>query len=363
METTEISEVMTLPALVENILQEADRAGVSDIHVDPIEDGVLIRFRIDGLLTIQHRLAKASHAGLISRIKILARLRTDLHHLPQDGRLTRAYRGGDIRVSIMPTYYGEAAVLRILKDKPDFAQLQSLGIDAVDAERLLATVSRKRGMILVTGPTGSGKTTTLYSLLRLVANDRLVITIEDPVEYMLSNARQIQVDHDHGLTFVSGLRSILRQDPDVIMVGEIRDTETAQIAMHAALTGHLLFSTLHTNDALSVVIRLLDMGVAPYLISATLETVIAQRLVRKRCQRCHRPSGCMVCNYTGFRGRLAIYEIITMTDALREAISNEPSLSRLRAIAEKEGIRTIVTDGTLKANQGLVDVAEVLSSL
>ena len=352
-----------LPALVENILQEADRAGASDIHIDPFESGVLVRFRTDGFLLVQHRLAKSLHASIISRIKILARIRTDLHHLPQDGRLTRPYHQGDIRVSIMPTYYGESAVLRILRDRPDFAQIESLGISATDAKHLATAVRRKRGMILITGPTGSGKTTTLYSLLRLITSDRLTVTIEDPVEYILPTARQIQVDAEHGVTFSAGLRSILRQDPDVIMVGEIRDTDTAHIAIHAALTGHLLFSTLHTTTALSAIIRLLDMGIAPYLISATLETIIAQRLIRKKCQRCKRPEGCRACNYTGFHGRIAVYELVTITDALREAITTAPTLSHLQTIAEHEGMQTLADDGAAKAEQGLIEKAEMLSTL
>ena len=356
-------ESVDLPALVENILQEADRAGASDVHIDPCENNILIRFRTDGLLIVWRRVPKTLHHSLIGRIKILARLRTDLHHLPQDGRLTRSYHSGDVRVSVLPTHYGEAAVLRILKDKPDFSQLEYLGISEADSKRLKDVVDRKRGMILVTGPTGSGKTTTLYSLLRLVASSRLVVTIEDPIEYTLLNARQIQVDADHGLTFASGLRSVLRQDPDVIMVGEIRDTETAHIAIHAALTGHLLFSTLHTNDALSVIIRLLDMGIAPYLIAATVETIIAQRLVRKKCDRCHRVSGCAVCNYTGFHGRIAVYECITVNNILRDAIVNKPSLLNLRIIAEQEKMPTLIADGTTKAERGIIDMAEILSAL
>ncbi len=363
MDTIGTGENVDLPVLVENILQEADRVGVSDVHIDPFESDVFVRFRIDGLLSVHRRLPKTLHAGLIGRIKILARLRTDLHHLPQDGRVTRPHHHADIRVSVMPTYYGEAVVLRILKDKPDFSQLESLGISTADASYLATVVSRKRGMVLVTGPTGSGKTTTLYSLLKLIAPDRLIVTIEDPVEYMLPRARQIQVDADHGLTFASGLRSVLRQDPDVIMVGEIRDAETAHIAIHAALTGHLLFSTVHTNDAISVIIRLLDMGIAPYLIAATVETIIAQRLVRKKCQHCRVLSGCLACKYTGFQGRIAIYELITVTDALREAITNEPSLSRLRTITERAGVRNLMIDGMTKTEHGLVDMAEVLSAL
>ncbi len=363
---TEDSEEAAAPAkIIEIILHEADRAGASDIHVDPGSNEVLVRFRADGLLAVERRVPKALHAGLISRIKILARLRTDLHNMPQDGRLTREFGGGDIRASIMPTHYGEAAVLRILKDKPDFARLETLGVNVIDVARLEAAMARKQGMVLITGPTGSGKTTTLYSLLRLVSPERLVVTIEDPVEYVLPSARQVQVDAAHGLTFAAGLRSILRQDPDVIMVGEIRDAETAHIAIHASLTGHLVLSTLHTNDALSVVVRFLDMGVAPYLIAATLETIVAQRLVRKRCERCRErgSKGCATCRYTGFRGRLAVYEIATMSTALREAVIRGASLAQLQTIAAQENMRTLAMDGMEKSRRGLIDDGEVISAL
>jgi type II secretory ATPase GspE/PulE/Tfp pilus assembly ATPase PilB-like protein len=377
--------------IIERILREAEEANASDIHIDAYDATVIVRFRIDGQLSIHCRLPKDIHGSVISRLKIMSRLRTDLHHLPQDGRFRKPYRGNhDTRISILPTPHGEAVVLRLLKDTPDFRNLENLGLSSANAAILERAVSRKRGMVLATGSTGSGKTTTLYSLLRLVEPERLVITIEDPVEYSLPNARQIQIDPDRGLTFATGLRSILRQDPDVIMVGEIRDQETASIAIHAALTGHLLFSTLHTSSALAVIFRLMDMGIAPYLVASTLETIIAQRLVRKICQQCHSRrqkkriqrmcdvilddnsidgeenenlgTGCQACNYTGHNGRVALYEIVTMNEELREAVAARPTLAALRTIADRAGMQTLIADGHAKAERGLIDAAEVMSS-
>ncbi len=275
--------------LVNCLLEEAHRSRASDIHIDPTHVGLKVRFRIDGVLRDACTLPPGVHDEVISRIKILSGLRTDEHQAAQDGRFRTNVNGAnvDIRVSVVPTYYGENAIMRLLPEAVDEHSLESLGFTPGNREKILAAIKKSHGMILVTGPTGSGKTTTLYTVVKMLNSpDVSILTIEDPVEYAVSGVNQIPVNARTGLTFATGLRSMLRQDPNIIMVGEIRDAETASIAVNTALTGHLLLSTLHTNDAATTLPRLLDMKVEPYLIASTVNIAVAQRLVRRVCQAC-----------------------------------------------------------------------------
>src|SRR3989344_3789010 len=276
--------------LVNALVFEAQTLRASDIHIEPGEKGVVVRLRIDGVLQEKFMLDKTIHSEIISRIKVLSWLRTDEHQTAQDGRFRIVLENGeplDVRVSITPTYYGENAVLRLLADKAEEFTLASLGFSQSDEEKLVRAIRRPHGMILSTGPTGSGKTTTLYTLIKMLNRKEVsIVTIEDPIEYAVSGITQIQINPRTGLTFAQGLRSILRQDPNIIMVGEIRDAETAGIAVNTALTGHLLLSTLHTNDAATTLPRLLDMGIDPYLVASTVNVAVGQRLVRKICEEC-----------------------------------------------------------------------------
>jgi type II secretory ATPase GspE/PulE/Tfp pilus assembly ATPase PilB-like protein len=362
-----LSERLSAVDLLNVLLKKAYAQNASDIHIDPLEADSEVRFRIDGIIHRVFRFSQKLHQELISRIKVLARLRTDIHHAPQDGRFKDTPdRICDVRISIMPTHYGENAVLRLLKITSLALSLDALGIESVDSERIKASLGKKQGMVLVTGPTGSGKTTTLYSLLALVSESNNVVTIEDPIEYAMEGVRQIQINPHHGLSFASGLRAILRQDPDIIMVGEIRDTETASIAIHAALTGHLLFSTLHTQNAVSVIPRLIDMGIAPYLIASTLEIIIAERLVRKLCVDCRektgfsssghsfRATGCSSCNWKGFSGRIGMFEIIVMNDNLRELVLSKAPAKVLQQAAEENGTRPLNETLRQKAIEGII---------
>jgi type II secretory ATPase GspE/PulE/Tfp pilus assembly ATPase PilB-like protein len=339
------------PELVIHIIKEAIEQKVSDIHIDPYEKVVLIRFRLDGLLSTHYTLSKRNHSEIIGRLKVLARLRTDVHSLPQDGKIHMVDSlSCDIRLSIIPTYYGENAVLRILSSATQSRSLDELGFTPDHQEKIRRALLKKAGLIIVTGPTGSGKTTTLYSLLSLLPHNQLIVTIEDPVEYTLDIIRQIQINPDTGLSFAHGLRSILRQDPDVIMVGEIRDEETARIALHAALTGHLVLTTLHTKDTLSVLARLQDMGIAPYLIAATLELIIAQRLVRKVCTG---ESG------LEFKGRIGIYEFLELSPELREAIQDTDSVQTLEKIIQADCFMSLRDDGLQKVGMGHTTLPEI----
>lgn len=380
--------------LVKEIIEFAYISRASDIHLDPFEDKLIVRLRIDGVMHDMFHIPKSIHPEVISRIKVLSGLRTDEHQIPQDGRLqflTSDKIKFDIRVSIVPTYHEENTVMRLLIQEGQAArELETMGFSERDLAVIKNAIAKPYGMLLITGPTGSGKTTTLYTLLkRLNTPDVSIITIEDPVEFSLEGVDQIQVNTQTGLTFASGLRAILRQDPNIIMVGEIRDEETAAIAVNAALTGHLLLSTLHTNDAATTLPRLLDMGIEPFLIASTVNIAVAQRLVRKICPVCkeekkysvsaletlgaafpqgtitpdmvfYEGKGCKTCNNTGYLGRLPIYEIMDGTDAIREAIIARSSAADLKAIAMHEGMTTMLQDGINKASQGLTTLEEIL---
>lgn len=321
--------------------------------------------RIDGMLSERHILPPDVRLECIARIKILAAMRSDEHNAAQDGRFRYRGEGGelDIRVSVMPTYHGENAVLRLLGGNGELQSLTELGFSASDAELFGNVMKRTSGLVLATGPTGSGKTTTLYALMRLINADvSSVVTIEDPIEYAMPGVRQIPVRERQGLTFGTGLRSVLRQDPDTIMVGEIRDTETAKLAVNAALTGHLVLSSLHTTDAASAIPRLLDMEAEPYLLASTLSLIVAQRLVRRICTACA-GAGCEPCRKSGYRGRLCIYESLSIDDALREAILERKSAGDIRKLTEKHGLKTMLVDGTEKAAFGATTMDEVLRTL
>ena len=342
---------LTTVEFVETILTRAASIGASDVHIDPYLTESTVRFRIDGRLKHICAVPAVTHPEVIARIKILAHLRTDIHHTPQDGR----FRHGDydVRVSILPTQHGENAVLRILNNVKGSLSLDELGFSAIDVERVDKALARHQGLILVTGPTGSGKTTTLYSLIaKLNRPEVSVVSLEDPIEYAIPGVRQVQVNVKQGITFATGLRAILRQDPNIIVVGEIRDIETAEIAIHSALTGHLVLSTLHTNSACAAVPRLIDMGIQPYLLAATLSLVIGQRLVRKLAGR----------------GRVGIYETLLLDDSLRVVIvshgTSSPAAENI--ILEKArvgGMYTMQEDGTQKVDAGLIskkDLFEIL---
>lgn len=378
--------------LVDYLIEHAFELNVSDIHLDPNESSIRVRFRVDGYLTEVFIWNKNIHAEIIFRIKILCGLRTDQHNLAQDGRF-RLFINNinlDIRVSIVPTFYGENCVLRLLNNKTESLTLESLGFNKKNLEIILKNTKRPFGMILVTGPTGSGKTTTLYTILKLLNTaEKNLITIEDPVEYSLVGIKQIPVNNHYGLTFANGLRSILRQDPDIVMVGEIRDSETAGLAINTALTGHLLLSTLHTNDPASTLPRFLDMGIEPYLVASTINLVIGQRLVRKICSDCkvikkfseaeleslveimpldyfvgnknfYCGQGCASCHGSGYSGRVALHEVLEITEPIRQAIFKKAPSSEIKQLAVLSGMVTILEDGMQKASLGLTTVAEVL---
>ena len=369
--------------LVNMLINRAVEQRSSDIHIEPFENELKVRYRIDGVLhdvdTPQRRL----QAAIVSRIKIMAKLNIAERRLPQDGRIKLRLMGReiDLRVSTLPTLYGESVVLRILDRSSIIVSLDTLGFAGDTLEGFSRLITKPYGMVLVTGPTGSGKTTTLYGALdKINSPDKKIITIEDPVEYQLFGVNQIHVKPQIGLTFANGLRSIVRQDPDVIMVGEIRDAETAEIAIQAALTGHLVFSTLHTNDAAGAVSRLLEMGVEDYLLGSSLLGVLAQRLVRRVCDKCRRSvtlapgvahevgstgdvfegSGCEECSRTGYRGRAGIYELLVMSDAVRQLILKRSSADAIRDAAVGEGMRTLRADGWRQVRSGLTTVAEVV---
>lgn len=382
--------------LVQNIIVEAQDLRASDIHIDPQNDTVRVRYRIDGVLQDAHEFSKAMHSEVISRIKILGGLRTDEHQSAQDGRFRSILddeRPVDVRVSIAPTYHGENAVLRLLSDKSDDYTLETLGFSKENRAKILAAIQKPYGMILATGPTGSGKTTTLYTLLKQLNNSEVsIVTIEDPIEYSVEGIEQIQVNPRTGLTFANGLRSILRQDPNIIMVGEIRDGETAGIAVNTALTGHLVLSTLHTNDAATTLPRLLDMKIESYLIASTVNVAIGQRLVRKICEDCktvkeatanevkslsgvidpqllkrgkvfYYGKGCDNCNHTGYRGRVGVYEVLVPTAAIRDAVLRKAPAAEIRQLAIEQGMTTMIQDGFLKVQKGITTVEEILRML
>jgi len=356
--------------MINALFTQALREGASDIHIEPFEQVSVVRFRIDGSLRDVVRPKKAIHAALISRIKIMAQLDIAEKRLPQDGRITLRVGGKpiDVRVSTLPTGHGERAVLRLLDKESGKLDLQHLGMSDEVLAQFDRLIAQPHGIVLVTGPTGSGKTTTLYAALsRLNTASTNILTVEDPIEYELNGVGQTQVNPRIDMTFAKALRAILRQDPDIIMIGEIRDLETAQIAVQASLTGHLVLATLHTNDAAAAVTRLLDMGIEPFLLSSSLLGVVAQRLVRKLCVHCRQhdgrlwhAAGCDKCGYTGYQGRVGIYELLLTTEQIRAQIHNRASEADIRSIAQQNGMRTMREDGERWLADGTTAQAELL---
>lgn len=386
----EISSEASIAKFINQILLEAYKDRATDIHVEPFEDELRIRYRIDGLLYDAKTPSniKLFKDSINSRIKIMSNLNIAEKRLPQDGRF-KVHVGDvdlDLRVSFLPTQYGESVVIRILSSAKLYS-LEDLGLSGAELTMLDGLIKKPHGIVFVTGPTGSGKTTTLYSCLsRVNQMDKKIITIEDPIEYQLNGVTQIQINPRIGLTFAAGLRSMLRHDPDIMMVGEVRDFETAEIAIQVALTGHLVFSTIHTNDAASAVTRLLDMGVEPYLVSSSVECFVAQRLVRLICPKCKEPSkltsemakefglpvseltgvtvyqgkGCESCKFTGYRGRQGIYEFLFLNDQIRDMIIAHATANQIKSKAIQQGMRTLRQDGWEKIKKGLTTPAEVI---
>ena len=371
--------------LVNLIIQRAIQVSASDIHIEPFENTFVIRQRIDGILKSAQSLPTESAPAVISRIKLMARLNIAETRLPQDGRIRMRIQGHDIdlRVSTIPTLHGESIAIRLLLRENKTITLKSLGFSQHALKRYNDALAIPHGIILVTGPTGSGKTTTLYATLnRLHNNERKIISVEDPVEYELTGINQIQVKPQIGLSFANALRSIVRQDPDIIMIGEMRDAETAEIATQAALTGHMVLSTLHTNDAASAITRLLDMGIADYIITSTVTTIVAQRLVRTLCQFCKKPYmptndlinnlpyenddvtffnavGCSCCANTGYRGRTTISEVLLLDDMIKSMVHQQTDSTKLQQLAIEHGMITMQKDGLNKAAQGITTIDEV----
>ena len=381
--------MLPVPQLVDALLQQALQERASDIHIEPVTQGLRVRFRIDGMLREKELLPLDMQAAVLSRIKLLSAMDIAEKRLPQDGRwrVQKENQDVDVRVSTLPVQGGEKAVLRILPFRGMRQNIETLGFskDALQRYRLL--YQKPQGIILICGPTGSGKTTTLYATLaELNRPESNLVSIEDPVELQLAGMNQVQVNAKAGLTFATALRAILRQDPNIIMVGEIRDAETADAAVRAAMTGHLVFSTLHTNDAAGAVARLLDLGVPPFLVATSLLGVVAQRLVRLVCQECrqsYRPAehtaeemllkdvpegkrsfvkgcGCAACGQTGYRGRQAIYEVMPVTSRLRQLIQEKAAAYEIAAAAREEGMHTMSEDGVAKAAAGLTSLSEVV---
>lgn len=344
------------------LLTQAARDGASDIHIEPYERHSSVRFRVDGTLREVVQPNRALHAALISRLKIMADLDISEKRLPQDGRISLRIgtRSVDVRVSTIPSAHGERAVLRLLDKSDGKLNLSAVGMEGETLSRFTGLLAQPHGIILVTGPTGSGKTTTLYAALhQLDASSQNIMTVEDPIEYELAGVGQTQVNTKIDLTFAKALRAILRQDPDVIMIGEIRDFETAQIAIQASLTGHLVLATLHTNDSASAVTRLTDMGVEPFLLSSSLLGVLAQRLVRKICTHCA-GAGCKQCGQTGYHGRTGIYELLTTTDAIRAQIHNHTSEADIRTAALASGMTLMRDDGQRLVLSGVTSREELV---
>ncbi|OGB96887.1 type II secretion system protein GspE [candidate division TM6 bacterium RIFCSPHIGHO2_12_FULL_36_22] len=376
--------------LVNHILLQAVKRGASDIHIEPYEKEIHVRYRIDGVMHVAFTPPKRVQNALISRIKIMANLNIAEKRLPQDGRIQIkvAEKTIDIRVSVLPITFGERIVMRLLDKSKTFGNLQNLGFSKRDYQIILSSIERPNGIILLTGPTGSGKTSTLYSILNKLNRPEVnIITVEDPVEYQIAGISQVQVNTKVGLTFAAALRSILRQDPDIIMIGETRDFETAQIAIQASLTGHLVLSTLHTNSAPGAITRLTDMGIEPFLIASTVSSVIAQRLVRRLCDKCkekYKPStelikslgisqkeadtitfykavGCPDCSNTGYKGRIAIFEVMAMTPEVALLTMDRADTHLIQKEAEKQGMKLLIQDGIEKIKEGLTSIDEVLS--
>lgn len=394
----EAASELPIVGIVDNIMSYAMASRASDIHIEILEDSMFIRYRIDGILYEIMNVAKAVHSAIVARLKLLSGLKIDEHYQPQDGRFR--YQVGsqmiDVRVSVIPTFYGEKVEMRLLEASQKPLSLEELGLQPDDAKAVTAELKKAYGMVLSCGPTGSGKTTTLYALMNILNRPQVnVTTIEDPIEYNMRYVNQTQINQQAGITFASGLRALLRQDPNIIMVGEIRDSETAEIAVQAALTGHLLLSSLHTNDAPTAIPRFFDLKIPPFLVVSVLNLIVAQRLVRRICQTClysqdadpsaiktitdqlkelgvpeesmkppttlYRGKGCSVCGMTGYRGRLGIYELLRVTDQVKEAIMRENfSLEVVRNVARKEGMKTMFEDGLRKVELALTTLEEVL---
>jgi general secretion pathway protein E len=343
-------------------LTQAAKEGASDIHIEPYERHSSVRFRIDGTLREVVQPHRGLHAALISRLKIMADLDIAEKRLPQDGRISLrlGQRAIDVRVSTLAGAHGERAVLRLLDKSESRLSLASVGMGGETLKRFARLIEQPHGIILVTGPTGSGKTTTLYAALQtLDASTQNILTVEDPIEYELPGVGQTQVNPKIDLTFAKALRAILRQDPDVIMIGEIRDFETAQIAIQASLTGHLVLATLHTNDACSAVTRLMDMGVEPFLLSSSLLGALAQRLVRRVCPTCH-AQGCETCHQTGYQGRTGIFELLTVDAQMRELIHNQASEADLKRAALMAGMQLMREDGQRLVDEGITTLEELV---
>ena len=388
-ELLKLTELPPVVRFANAILGDAIKMNASDVHVEPQKDKVIVRYRIDGVMREILTTDKHVHASLISRIKIISNMDITIRRMPQDGRSQIRWNGKsyDLRVSTIPTSYGEKVTIRILNPASPGQQIEDLGLSARAYEDFIEAIRQPQGIILVTGPTGSGKSSTLYACLnRLNSPEVNIITVEDPVEFDINGINQVQIDPKAGISFAAGLRSILRQDPDIVMVGEIRDRETAVTAFQAAQTGHLVLSTLHTNDAAAAVARLLDLGIEDFMISASLVVVVAQRLVRKICPHCKAPhplgpqlakqvkacqageqdgdfwkgAGCEACQYTGYAGRLGIFEVFRITPQIRGLISASVDVTELKKAAKLQGFENMLADGLSKARQGMTTVEEVL---
>jgi type IV pilus assembly protein PilB len=373
--------------IVNQLLINAVEQRASDIHFDPQETHVAVRFRVDGILQTVKKLPKNMQSVLTARIKIMASLNITESRMPQDGRIkiTIDIHPVDLRVSTLPTIYGEKIVLRILDLSNALNDIDKLGFNKINYKRFFDLIERPTGIILITGPTGSGKTSTLYAgLNHLNSEDVNIITVEDPVEYQIQGINQIQVNTKVGMTFAKGLRAILRQDPNIVMVGEIRDQETAEIAIRASLTGHLVLSTIHTNDSISTLSRLVDMGLEPFLVASSISGIVSQRLVRRICRDCageqeatnrekeifskrglkietvKRGSGCASCNMSGYKGRIAIHEVMVMNDEIRHLLLNNRPMSEIQDLTKKLGMIYLMEDGLLKVKQGYTTTEEVL---
>jgi type IV pilus assembly protein PilB len=359
--------------LVRSIIAQAVEQGASDVHFDPESDGIQVRFRVDGVMLDAAQVPKRMVSSVVSRIKILANLDIAERRLPQDGRigLTIDGRQIDLRVVVIPLVDAESVVLRILDSGSAPLTLEDIGMLEDDRDRFSTSLRRSYGGVLACGPTGAGKSSTLYAaLLQIASREKTIITIEDPVEYRLDGIRQVQVNEKSGMTFATGLRSMMRADPDIVMVGEIRDAESAHIAIEAALTGHLVLSTLHTNDAPSAVSRLTDMGIEPFLVASAIDCVVAQRLARKLCENCKKPSedgepgtfepaGCARCGSTGYKGRIGLFEILKITSEMHHLIVDRASVEAMTELAVAQGMRRLRDDGMDKVRAGLTSVAEV----
>ena len=387
-----VEEESPVARLVQTILERAAGTGVSDVHLEPDESGVRVRFRLDGVLHTAMTYSLGLRNAVISRLKILSHLDIAERRLPQDGRMTLELGGQrtvDVRLSVLPSLHGEKAVLRLLNRAGQLVELPALGLDATDTGIFLTALERPHGMILVTGPTGSGKTTTLYAALQVLNTpDVNIVTVEDPVEYHFTGITQVQIKEEIGLGFARILRAFLRQDPDIMMVGEVRDLDTAQIAIRAALTGHRVLSTLHTHDAVRAVTRLLDMGVEPFMVASSVSVIVAQRLVRRICPDCQRPDdrfsrqqlrdagftdaevtsiaplrgqGCVACHGTGYRGRIGLFEVLPVSDQFRSRILERQTAEQLKQQALADGLKTIRRSGLDKIKQGLTTMEEVVS--